>query len=48
MTLYNIGGITMNTTATETTERIYTINGMIVTEAQYKAWLEERRGGSGF
>ena len=33
---------------TETTERIYTINGEIVSEAAYRAWLDERRGGSGF
>lgn len=36
----------MNTTAT--TEKVYTINGQIVSEAQYRAWLDERRGGSGF
>jgi hypothetical protein len=47
MTLYTIGGIIMNT-QTNTEEKVYTINGMIVTEAQYKAWLDERRGGSGF
>lgn len=39
------GGIIMNTT-TET--KVYTINGQIVSEAMYRAWLDERRGGSGF
>ena len=29
-------------------EKVYTINGQIVSEAMYKAWLDERRGGSGF
>ena len=37
----------MNTN-TQTEERIYTINGEVVSEAMYRAWLDERRGGSGF
>jgi hypothetical protein len=48
MTLYTIGGIIMNTNTNTTTEKVYTINGQIVTEAMYRAWLDERRGGSGF
>ena len=35
----------MNTT---TEEKVYTINGQVMTEAAYRAWLDERRGGSGF
>jgi hypothetical protein len=48
MTLYTIGGIIMNTNTNTTTEKVYTINGQIVTEAMYRAWLDERRDGSGF
>ena len=33
---------------TNTTEKTYEVAGMIMTEAQYRAWLDERRGGSGF
>ena len=36
---------TMNTS---TQERVYEINGQIVSEYQYKAILAERRGESGF
>lgn len=43
--LYTIGGIIMNTQTTETT---YVIDGQVVSEAAYHAWLEIRRGGSGF
>lgn len=39
---------TQNTNTTETTERIYVINGEVVSKSQYEAWLDERRGGSGF
>ena len=35
-----------NTTATE--EKVYEVAGMIMTETQYRAWLDIRRGGSGF
>ena len=35
----------MNTNTTETT---YVIDGQVVSEAAYHAWLEIRRGGSGF
>ena len=38
----------MNTNTTATTEQVYVINGEIVSKAQYEAWLDIRRGGSGF
>jgi len=36
------------TNTTATTETTYVINGQVMTEAAYRAWLDERRGGSGF
>ena len=43
------GCIIMNTqNTTATTETTYVINGQIVSESAYRAWLDERRGGSGF
>ena len=33
---------------TQTTETTYVIDGQVVSEAAYHAWLEIRRGGSGF
>lgn len=44
-TMIHTGGITMTETTATTT---YVINGQVMTEAQYRAWLDERRGGSGF
>ena len=37
-----------NTTATQEETKVYEVAGMIMTEAQYRVWLEIRRGGSGF
>ena len=33
---------------TNTEEKVYVINGEVVSKAQYEAWLDIRRGGSGF
>lgn len=38
----------MTETTATTTEKVYIVNGEIVSESQYKVWLDIRRGGSGF
>ena len=37
----------MNTQNT-TTEKVYIVDGQVMTETQYRVWLDIRRGGSGF
>ena len=33
---------------TQTEEKVYIVDGQVVSKAQYEAWLDIRRGGSGF